>query len=65
MDKLNETISSFTGSNNQQGQTQGQSQGQAEKKDGGFLGGITDKLNSAAGGGRESEKNEDVLDKGV
>ena len=32
---------------------------------GGFLGGIGDKLNSAAGGGRESEKNEDLLDKGV
>ncbi|RMZ73994.1 hypothetical protein GMOD_00004812 [Pyrenophora seminiperda CCB06] len=32
---------------------------------GGFLGGLGDKLNSAAGGGRESEKNEDYLDKGV
>lgn len=32
---------------------------------GGFLGGIGDKLNSAAGGGRESEKNEDYLDKGM
>ena len=31
---------------------------------GGFLGGLGDKLNSAAGGGRESEKNEDYLDKG-
>jgi hypothetical protein len=31
---------------------------------GGFLGGIGDKLNSAAGGGKESEKNEDYLDKG-
>ncbi len=31
---------------------------------GGFLGGFGDKLNSAAGGGRESEKNEDYLDKG-
>ncbi|OTA98331.1 hypothetical protein M426DRAFT_326095 [Hypoxylon sp. CI-4A] len=28
-------------------------------------GGIMDKLNSAAGGGKESEKNEDALDKGV
>ncbi|KAI0505175.1 hypothetical protein F5B22DRAFT_536187 [Xylaria bambusicola] len=28
-------------------------------------GGIMDKLNSVAGGGRESEKNEDALDKGV
>ncbi|KAK5132262.1 hypothetical protein LTR08_009250 [Meristemomyces frigidus] len=32
---------------------------------GGFLGGIGDKLNGAAGGGKESEKNEDYLDKGV
>lgn len=32
---------------------------------GGFLGGLGNKLNSAAGGGRESEKNEDYLDKGV
>lgn len=31
---------------------------------GGFLGGFGDKLNSAAGGGKESEKNEDYLDKG-
>lgn len=28
-------------------------------------GGFMDKLNSAAGGGRESEKNEDYLDKGL
>ena len=32
---------------------------------GGFLGGIGDKLNTAAGGGKESEKNEDLLDKGL
>ncbi|KAG9243860.1 hypothetical protein BJ878DRAFT_508769 [Calycina marina] len=32
---------------------------------GGFLSGLGDKLNSAAGGGKESEKNEDYLDKGV
>ena len=31
---------------------------------GGFLGGLGDKLNGAAGGGKESEKNEDYLDKG-
>ncbi|KAI5203136.1 hypothetical protein E4T39_04334 [Aureobasidium subglaciale] len=42
----------------QQGSTQ---QGQS----GGFLGGLGNKLNSAAGGGPESEKNEDYLDKGV
>lgn len=36
-----------------------------EKKEGGFLGSIGDKFNSAAGGGKESEKNEDYLDKGI
>ncbi|KAI9791912.1 MAG: hypothetical protein M1833_001294 [Piccolia ochrophora] len=36
-----------------------------QKSEGGFLGGIGDKLNSAAGGGKESEKKEDYLDKGV
>ncbi|KAH9860707.1 hypothetical protein J1614_012039 [Plenodomus biglobosus] len=47
---------------NEQGQNQQQS---SSSSGGGFLGGIGDKLNSAAGGGRESEKNEDYLDKGV
>ncbi|KAF2749255.1 hypothetical protein M011DRAFT_302537 [Sporormia fimetaria CBS 119925] len=35
------------------------------QQSGGFMSGIGDKLNSAAGGGRESEKNEDMLDKGI
>lgn len=38
-----------------------QSQGQQEGSSGGFM----DKLNSVAGGGKESEKNEDALDKGM
>lgn len=46
------------------GAQQGQSTGQGEGG-GGFLGGIGDKINSAAGGGKESEKNEDYLDKGM
>lgn len=37
-------------------------QGQESKSSGG--GGFMDKLNNMAGGGRESEKNEDTLDKG-
>ena len=41
-----------------------QSQPTQQTQGGGFLGGIGDKLNTAAGGGRESEKNEDLLDKG-
>ena len=63
MDKLGDTFSSFTGSGNNQ--QQGGS-GQAQKKEGGggFMDSIGDKFNSAAGGGKESEKNEDYLDKG-
>lgn len=39
--------------------------GRDEEGGGGFLGGIGNKLNAAAGGGPESEKNEDYLDKGM
>ena len=54
-------------------QNQGQSANEQVMQDknsgssqgGGFLGGIGNKLNEAAGGGRESEKNEDYLDKGT
>ncbi|KAL3419275.1 hypothetical protein PVAG01_09497 [Phlyctema vagabunda] len=46
-------------------QSQGQGQGQQQQEGGGFLSGIGNKLNSAAGGGPESEKNEDMLDKGI
>jgi hypothetical protein len=67
MDFLNKV----TGSGNSQGQSvneqvvQGQGSEQKSSGSGGFLGGIGDKLNSAAGGGKESEKNEDYLDKGT
>ncbi|KAF2237698.1 hypothetical protein EV356DRAFT_510696 [Viridothelium virens] len=44
---------------------QSSSSGEQKQGGGGFLGGIGDKINSAAGGGKESEKNEDFLDKGV
>ncbi|OAL06573.1 hypothetical protein IQ06DRAFT_330853 [Phaeosphaeriaceae sp. SRC1lsM3a] len=62
-------VNKLAGGNNNNQQTneqttQGSSSGE-QKSGGGFLGGIGDKLNSAAGGGRESEKNEDYLDKGV
>jgi len=68
MDQLKGALNSFTGGNNQQtpqqsGQQSGQQQGGSSG--GGFLGGLGDKFNAAAGGGRESEKNEDYLDKGV
>ncbi|KIW20789.1 hypothetical protein PV08_01367 [Exophiala spinifera] len=64
MDQLKGALNSFTGGDNQQ-QGQGQGQQGQNQGDGGFLGGLGDKLNSAAGGGRESEKNEDALDKGI
>lgn len=51
----------------EQKQVEGGPQGQPTEKaegGGGFLGGIGNKLNAAAGGGPESEKNEDFLDKG-
>ena len=71
MDKIGGAFESFTGSggNTNQAQTQGlstqgQSQGQQQSSGGGgLLGSLGDKLNSAAGGGKESEKNEDYLDK--
>lgn len=54
-------------------QNQGQSANEQVMQDknsgsssqGGFLGGIGNKLNEAAGGGKASEKNEDYLDKGT
>lgn len=65
-------VNKFTGGGNSQsqGQTSNEqvhssgSAGGQQQSSGGFLGGIGDKLNSAAGGGRESEKNEDYVDKG-
>lgn len=70
MDQFKNFANTFTGGNQQQGQGQGQipqdqQQQQSSSGGGGFLGGFGDKLNSAAGGGRESEKNEDYLDKGM
>ena len=65
MDKLNSTLSSFTGGSGNQETSQQPTEQKSEGSSGGFLGGIGDKLNSAAGGGKESEKNEDYLDKGM
>ena len=52
--------------NNQQSRSSDQQQQQSSggSGGGGFLSGMGDKLNSMAGGGKESEKNEDYLDKG-
>ncbi|EXJ70743.1 uncharacterized protein A1O5_05733 [Cladophialophora psammophila CBS 110553] len=66
MDQLKGALNSFTGGNNEQQQKQsGGQQGASGSGSGSFLGGLGDKINAAAGGGRESEKNEDYLDKGV
>ncbi|KAL1858423.1 hypothetical protein Plec18167_006943 [Paecilomyces lecythidis] len=48
------------------GENQNQ-QGSSDSKQGGgdLLSNLGNKINSAAGGGKESEKNEDYLDKGV
>jgi hypothetical protein len=49
-----------------QNQNQNQGEGQAQgNSGGGILGGLMGKVNNAAGGGRESEKDEDYLDKGM
>lgn len=56
---------------NQQGTTQGNvgtqqdTTQQGSSSGGGFLSGLGNKMNTAAGGGVESEKNEDMLDKGT
>jgi len=66
MDQLKGAFNSFTGGNkNEQAQKESIPQQGGSGSGGGFLGGFGDKLNAAAGGGRESEKNEDYLDKGV
>ena len=56
---MNDSSSSSSENPPLEGQATEQKQG-----GGGFLSGLGDKVNSAAGGGRESEKNEDLLDKG-
>jgi len=66
MDALKNAVG--MGDNGQQSSGNQQSsvnQSTEQKQGGGFLGGLGDKFNSAAGGGRESEKNEDYLDKGT
>lgn len=70
MDFINKLASGQNNNNEQAGQNQqvGQNeQGSSSNQSGGggFLGGLGDKFNSAAGGGKESEKNEDYLDKGM
>jgi len=66
MDFINKALGGDSSKNTQQQMNPEQPMQSGEQKQGGgFLGGLGDKFNSAAGGGRESEKNEDYLDKGI
>lgn len=65
MAKGDNTQQNTQGSVNQGSVNQATEQRPQEGGGGGFLGGLGDKFNAAAGGGRESEKNEDYLDKGM
>ena len=65
MDFVNKFTGGDDNNSNNKSEEQRASSSEQKQEGGGFLGGIGDKLNSAAGGGRESEKNEDYLDKGV
>ena len=61
-------VNSLTGGNNkndnQQSSSSSGNQAQGESQSGGgWMDGLKNKINSAAGGGRESEKDEDLLDK--
>jgi hypothetical protein len=61
-------IKNAVGGGNKQGETTQQplgNEGTQGGQGGGFLSGIGDKINTAAGGGKESEKKEDYLDKGM
>ncbi|TVY59636.1 hypothetical protein LSUE1_G007456 [Lachnellula suecica] len=72
MDFVNKFTGGSNSNSNESNQNQQQNPSQdsnqdsnEQKQSGGLFGGLGDKLNSAAGGGRESEKNEDGLDKGI
>lgn len=56
-------VNKFTGGD-QKTEQQSSSGSEDKKEGGGFFGGIGNKINEAAGGGKEGEKNEDYLDKG-
>jgi hypothetical protein len=69
MDFLKKAVSDASSNLNQsEGQQPPTGEGQTNQQSGGagsFLDGIKDKVNSAAGGGADGEKNEDMLDKYV
>lgn len=57
-------VKSFTGGEGDNLKQRTEDSSEQKSGGGGFLGGIGDKLNAAAGGGPESEKNETVVGKG-
>ncbi|KAF2842902.1 hypothetical protein M501DRAFT_38146 [Patellaria atrata CBS 101060] len=57
-------VKNLTSGDKQQQSTETSQTGE-QKQEGGFMSGLGEKFNTAAGGGRESEKNEDMLDKGI
>ncbi|KAI4166520.1 MAG: hypothetical protein LQ343_007985 [Gyalolechia ehrenbergii] len=60
MDALKNAVGMGGGENKPEGQA-----GQQGSEQGSSGGGLMDKFNSMAGGGKESEKKEDYLDKGI
>ncbi|KAL8934428.1 MAG: hypothetical protein Q9216_005918 [Gyalolechia sp. 2 TL-2023] len=60
MDAFKNAVGMGGGENKAEGQAGGQTSEQGSSG-----GGLMDKFNSMAGGGKESEKNEDYLDKGI
>ena len=65
MDFIKKAVSGGGGDNNKSGENSQQNESSQSGGGGGLFGGMGEKLNSAAGGGKESEKNEDLLDKGM
>ena len=64
MDFVKSMTGGGSGDNDDSKKNSSSDQKNNESGGGGFLSGIGNKLNAAAGGGPESEKNEDYLDKG-
>ncbi|KFY23240.1 hypothetical protein V493_06002 [Pseudogymnoascus sp. VKM F-4281 (FW-2241)] len=62
---LNSLTNNNSNNNNNNNERNDNSEGNNQSGGGGFLDGLKNKMNTAAGGGRESEKNEDMLDKGI
>jgi len=66
MDFLQKAVGQVTQQQTQQGgQATGEQSVSNNQGDGSFFDGLKNKVNSAAGGGAEGEKNEDMLDKWV